>query len=311
MARLPRAEQVGSQGRYAEGCTPPHADLGVMSAGKAHSMIMIAINPPREMTITMLKLMKRVFRRRGSLPSDEVPETATANLDQYAEEFKLCVAYTERYYPGSEAMVLRGTNEAAGRLEPALQAAMRAAGVNASHFAGAAGQCLKWSHFLAPAISKATGMKAWPTLGQLWKGERKVFGPTWAELDRMLEHGVHATDLEAQGRNGVDWHAWITLETGELADFTLASSLACTLPASHGELHGGILAGAPHALASDGHRFVPMLAGAAAIGALQAKSTLPLLADTVEDLRRFRFALVAVSTTATASSDRVQRRDPE
>ncbi len=170
---------------------------------------------------------------------------------------------------------------------------MLAEGVTASHFNGAAGQCLKWSHFLAPAVAKATGMMAWPTLGQLWKGERKVFGPTWPELDRLLEHGVHAADLAAQGRQGVDWHAWITLETGELADFTLASSLARALPATHGELQGGILAGAAHAI-GDGHRFVPMLAGAAVINALQTKSSLPLLADTVEDLRHFRVALVAV-----------------
>jgi hypothetical protein len=228
--------------------------------------------------------VKRLVRiNRGQIP---------LAASRYEDEFRECVRFMRSRSIAEDDMLWVDSQGApVDRLMPAIQTAMKCAGITASHFDGAAGQCLKWSHFLAPHVAKATGFKAWPTLGQLWKGETKVFGPTWLELERLLRDGTHAHDLAAQGRQGVDWHAWITLETGELIDFTFASTMAIVFPDTHAELRGGILVGQPAALI-DGHHLVPMLAGIPAIEAIQSNSSLPLLASSVDALRWVNVALV-------------------
>lgn len=154
----------------------------------------------------------------------------------------------------------------------------------------AAFQCLKWSHFLAPWFAKGLGCRAWPTIGQLWKNDRTVFNPSWADLDRWGSFGIQLDELE--GKQGVNLHAWITLETGEIIEPSMLNSLATINPEAYGDYLGATVWGRdPHVL--NKHRYFPMAVGAQFAEAIGRKSCLPLIADNATDLHEMQALLVA------------------
>jgi hypothetical protein len=192
---------------------------------------------------------------------------------------------------GTPDLSLRPTVDSPERLQDAILMTVRSSGAEGIHMMGAAGQCLKFSHFFAPYLARATGLKAWPTLGQLWRGNRRMFGSEWPEMQTLMRRGLQLEDMTAEGRDGVQWHAWITLETGELVDMTFGSTLAHVFPHQFADLAGTIAWGREPEVFNE-HRFFPMLAGAPAIEALQAKSSVPFLASSVDGLATMARALV-------------------
>jgi hypothetical protein len=154
----------------------------------------------------------------------------------------------------------------------------------------AAFQCLKWSHFLAPRFADGLGCRAWPTIGQLWFDDRTVFNPSWADLDRWGSSGIQLDELE--GKQGINLHAWITLETGEIIEPSMLNSLATINPEAYGNYLGATVWGRdPNVL--NRHRYFPMAVGAQFAESIGRKSCLPLIADNVVDLHEMQAILVA------------------
>lgn len=229
----------------------------------------------------MIKHLLSYLQRGGdALPNQP---THADSIRPYPIEFDCAVRFSAKFARTRARHFLEESEGDAQGLMKKILSAMSASGLAAADFDGAVAQCLKWSHFFAPFISDATGLNAWPTLGQLWKGEKKVFGPSWSDLSRWCEQGLHLEDLVSSGSDGLNWHAWITLETGEIIDLTLPSTLACVVPHKFGQLAGDVLIGQESAI-FDGHRYYPMLVGSEVIEAMHAKSSVPFLARSKEDL---------------------------
>ncbi len=144
---------------------------------------------------------------------------------------------------------------------------------------GSAGQCLKWSHFLAPYVSEAAGCPAWVTLGQLWNGEAAVFDPTAEDVKRWVAHGIRLDD--PRSGEGIKLHAWITLATGEIVEPTLMTTIA----SCHG--HYQRFDGAVLMFEADQfppHRYVPLAVGQDIVEGIARRSSIPLLAEDVAEL---------------------------
>lgn len=144
-----------------------------------------------------------------------------------------------------------------------------------------AGQCLKWCHFIAPAAQKELGCKVWVTIGQIWRNDKAVFNPTWADMKRWSSRGFQHEDFT--GRLGINLHAWLTLETGEIIDPTYFSSLALVNPDAYGKMAGGVTWGRDPQVIHE-HRYFPMAVGNEFVEAINEKSVVPLLATAPEDL---------------------------
>jgi hypothetical protein len=213
--------------------------------------------------------------------ASQVEPSGASDVPPYAQAFAACAAISEAL--GAAPMRLTPASPPLEKLHRQISRAAIAAGVRNRHHAGMAGQCLKWSHFLAPAIERKTGLRAWPTLGQLWKDDTRQFGMTWSELQAMVERGAHPAELAARGAKGLDLHAWITLSSGQIIDLTFASTLARVHPKAWGARDGVIACGQEDGL-FDMRRYFPMLAGGHVFDALQAKSSLPFLASDVDEL---------------------------
>ena len=142
-----------------------------------------------------------------------------------------------------------------------------------------AGQCLKWSLYLAPRIQESLGYPVVVTIGQLWNGSLPVFNPRWRDLRRWARDGIGATDF-ARG-TGINMHAWLTVSSGELIDPTLMSTLARFVGGVHEQYAGAVVFGREHSMARD-HRYRPMIVGNS-IAEVIAKSA-TMFAASVEDL---------------------------
>ena len=220
-----------------------------------------------------------------------VDPTKAGEIPNYLDAFFACARYSASVCPGSGIMAITPTNEDPQRLFEPIKEVILSNRITADDFRASAGQCLKWAHYLAPFIERETRIKCWPTLGQLWKGDRKVWGPTWRELTTMVSNGIHPEDIAASGASGINLHAWLTLATGEIVDPTFASTLAVIQGGGYANLLGMVAYG-PEEQVFNGHRYYPMLAGSAAIEALQARSSLPLLTTAREGLGDYSFVLV-------------------
>ena len=215
---------------------------------------------------------------------DLVEPNDSRSVPDYHQAFEACARFSRTFAPDTPNLALSRATTGPERRREQIAAALRDGSGQSDAMAHAAGQCLKFSHYFAPFLEQQTGRRAWPTLGQLWKGDHRVYGPaSWSDLRSLLDRGIQLEDLTREGLNGLQLHAWITLEKGELVDLTFASTLALALPDGLGELRGAIVWGRePDVLV--GHRYFPMLAGAPAFERLNAKSCLPFLANSVGEL---------------------------
>lgn len=123
-------------------------------------------------------------------------------------------------------------------------------------FAGAAGQCVKWSQALRPHAEKVLGAPILLTFGQLLNPSKALFNPSWADLQNWYYEGFRASDFE--GRSGMNLHAWWTLPSGEVMDVTLWSTLSVAW--NRPELLGAVTGGWPDKL-SPNTTYVPMVVG--------------------------------------------------
>lgn len=148
-------------------------------------------------------------------------------------------------------------------------------------FKTSAGQCVKWCHFLNPYFERALGCRIWTTVGQIWKGDKCIYNPSYDEFERWSRKGFQHEDF--LDRPALNLHAWYTTETGHLIDITYMSSLA-KLYSDCDEFAGGVLVGKPDDI-FPGHQYVPMIVGNRIIEKIQEKSFIPFLANDVEELK--------------------------
>lgn len=213
---------------------------------------------------------------------DAVAACSTDRFQPYDLAFENCVRFSAARVSNVSSMALQRRMVGNDEISAAMQRVIYGYGLTEDDIRGAAGQCLKWAHFLAPAISFELKQPAWPTLGQLWKGDAKIWGPTWEELTDMLDRGLQPGHL-LPSDGGFNAHAWITLQSGQIIDLTFATTLAVTHGGAYAHLFGQIAAGEAAVLYPN-HRYVPMLAGRESFELLSERSFAPLLAQSRDDL---------------------------
>ncbi|WP_175810884.1 hypothetical protein [Burkholderia cepacia] len=162
--------------------------------------------------------------------------------------------------------------------------AIEAAGIN--DLSMSAGQCLKWCHYLRPRFEEALGVPVRLTIGQIWNGTRSIFNPTWDDMRRWSQGGIDPVELAREGREGVNLHAWLTVETGEIIEPTFPSSLARAFGGETRKLMGGLAWGRDPGFFGN-HRYLPMMIGDEVAEAIGGHPHLPLLARSKEDLMAY------------------------
>ena len=139
-------------------------------------------------------------------------------------------------------------------------------------FAFAAGQCLNSSLYFAPIFTESTGVRAWPTLGQLWFNCKPVFYLSERNAHRLVRS---QTSLDAfnPAPDGFTFHVWITLETGAIFDSTILATITAEDPALYAP--GATVFGSPET-ALPQHAYVPLLVGQNLIERLLSESAIPV-----------------------------------
>lgn len=162
------------------------------------------------------------------------------------------------------------------------------ASANVADRTKAAGQCLKWCHYLQPYFERQLGRRVMLTTGQLWNKEACVFGPRHEDFMRWVKSGIQLDDFD--GGNGVKLHAWLTVETGEIIEPTLLSTLGAFGHESYRRYLGATVWGRdPNVL--NGHRYVPLVIGSEIVEQISKRSFVPLLASGPGELALQAFAV--------------------
>ncbi|RZF24678.1 hypothetical protein EVC45_37590 [Paraburkholderia sp. UYCP14C] len=171
-----------------------------------------------------------------------------------------------------------------GSDEASVREAFSAAGID--DLGSSAGQCLKWCHYLRPFLERSLGVPVRLTIGQLWTSETVIYSPTWEDIRRWSESGIDPVELAREERVGVNFHAWLTLETGEIIEPTMPSSIAMVRGGKSREILGGISWGREPGFFG-GHRYVPLAVGNAIAEAIGGNPYFYLLARAKEDLNDY------------------------
>ncbi|RUS67435.1 hypothetical protein CUZ56_01380 [Saezia sanguinis] len=200
-------------------------------------------------------------------------------MPEYKQGFEQAVRFTRRCGFPIEAPVWNNSVQIV-ELGDFIDPVMRASG-ELIDLRACAGQCLKWCHYLRPAFEEQLGLRVWVTLGQLWKEEHIVYGPSFTDCRRWVREGVNLSDLNSS--MGLNLHVWLTVETGEIIELTLLSSLAAFAHESYKKMAGGVLIGLEEKNFA-GHRYFPILVGDKAMESIAEKSSIPLLASNVDEL---------------------------
>ncbi|RZS35518.1 hypothetical protein [Corticibacter populi] len=160
--------------------------------------------------------------------------------------------------------------------------ALEAAGVPGFEYS--AFQCMKWCHFMAPIISQALGRNVSVTIGQIWKKDHPVFDPSWNDLTEWIKGGgIDLTEYARLGKAGINIHAWLTIDSGQIIEATFHHSLVMAYPDHYDELKGRLLCTYPAYILRD-HNYFPMAVGQSFVEALAGGKGSPLLANSAEDL---------------------------
>jgi hypothetical protein len=114
-----------------------------------------------------------------------------------------------------------------------------------------AGQCLNVNMFMQECIEKELGLKSYFTLGYVRAGDKTLFEFTERDLKAWLQSGI--PDFLK-----INMHAWLTFESSESLDITLATSFA--LANNNPDGIGGIIHGNPKDL-YNGLSFHPVILG--------------------------------------------------
>lgn len=230
----------------------------------------------------MLKALKRLF---SNLPNNPAHET---DFEDYRANFAQAISFTRAC--GITADDLPWTDgKLAGNEGDRIEQAFRVAGVKDP--SKSAFQCLKWCHYLAPFIEAELKRPVKVTIGQLWRGDQPIFNPSWKSLKSWSKSGLTFQHIQEEGRSGINLHAWLTVDTGEIIELSLLSSLAAVSPDQFSEYTGGVAWGKPDEIL-EGHRYYPMAVGREFAEALGKNNDLALIARNPVELHRYSYALV-------------------
>src|SRR5471032_400660 len=180
----------------------------------------------------MLDLLHRLLYKLPNNPRH------SAELDDYRANFARAVKFSGACgfrvpdFPWREGKMTADEGDT-------LEQALHIAGV--TDVSRSAFQCLKWCHYLAPYVEERLRRSVQVTLGQLWRGEQPVFAPSWQDIRSWARRGLSVQNICDEGRTGINLHAWLTVDTGEIIELTLLSSLAVALPAKFSGYKGGIV----------------------------------------------------------------------
>lgn len=234
----------------------------------------------------LLRLFERLrWRRRdNTLPS------RSEDIGHYIDNFERAVSFTRAhgFNVAHPDWLDRDVLDAGGSF---IEPSFRAAGVIDPGMA--AGQCLKWCHYLAPHLEQEIGTKVWVTIGQLWKDDSPIFSPKWSELIRWSRSGITLAELHGEGRSGINLHAWLTVQSGEIIEPTFASTLATFAGEAYEPMRGAVVWGRDPAVLNR-HRYFPMAVGSAFAEAIGVKSEMPLLANDPTSLHQLPMIIASL-----------------
>lgn len=112
------------------------------------------------------------------------------------------------------------------------------------------GRCFEIHARLKNVIERILECTAYFTLGNVFVGNDRVFEVKHEELKKLLTDGISSSKL--------NMHAWITLNSMEILDFSIASTYAIAKGTNEGI--GSVIANHPDDL-SGGLKYVPMIIG--------------------------------------------------
>ncbi len=123
-------------------------------------------------------------------------------------------------------------------------------------------RCIEFCLRLKPVAEKVFNCKAYYTIGYVVLNGHEVFKSSESELKALIDNGF---DGET-----VNIHVWLTLDSGEILDFTFSTTYAVL----HGfpSMEGLTLAKHPGDLV-DGMRYVPMLVGESVVATMKRASS--------------------------------------
>ncbi|XLZ71435.1 hypothetical protein ABT364_05560 [Massilia sp. SR12] len=240
-------------------------------------------------TYSRLRRMFKKYEAAGVAPEDFYGRNPRAGKT-YEEQFGEAARFSAAIGAPVAAVEWQSAPVLHADTLPRVEQMLRAAGVR--DLRDSAQQCLKWSAWLQPHVERTFNVPAILTIGQLWYEDKALFSPDWGQLHRMYANGFTLDDFGRTG-GGVNFHAWLTLGSGEIFDFTLLSSLALALPRQWGPLAGHALGGYPEEV-MERHRFVPMVLGSAYAERVSNNSPVRLLARGPEELSELPQFLAAV-----------------
>jgi len=209
--------------------------------------------------------------------------TTAEQIPPYQEGFEQALRFTKSLGYDTTSLSLSDSNtnllSAPEKLNDLVDRVFQAARIEDRTQAG--GQCLKWCHFLQPFFQQQLGKRVMLTIGQLWASRDCVYGPTFEDVRRWKQSGLQMTDFE--GAEGINLHAWLTVESGEIIEPTLLSTLARFGPESYKKYAGATVCGRdPNML--NAHRYVPLTVGNNIVEDIAERSAMPLLASSLGEL---------------------------
>lgn len=185
----------------------------------------------------MRKVLRRLLYKLPSNPTSE------SDFKDYRKNFDRAVAFTHAC--GGAARNISWVDDKLGEDEgDKIELAFRAAG--GKDPSKSAFQCLKWCHYLAPFIESELKRPVQVTIGQLWKEDQPAFNLSWRNLKDWSKSGLTFKHIHDEGRSGINLHAWLTVDTGEIIELSLFSSLATISPDQLSEWRGGVAWGSPN-----------------------------------------------------------------
>jgi hypothetical protein len=96
-------------------------------------------------------------------------------------------------------------------------------------------QCLDFHYQVLPLVHKTLGTQPYFTIGSIYAPPDTLFEITENDIGNLLREGMR--------ENTTDIHAWITLPSMEILDFTLMTTIGWDTPSRTGV--GGVIAGHP------------------------------------------------------------------
>jgi len=229
----------------------------------------------------MIRFFKRLWRR---LPSNL---SSASDFTNYSANFGQAIAFTREcgFATCAGASALSAPHEIHA---DNIRNALRAAGIKG--LSRSAFQCLKWSYYLAPYLESELQRPVHVTIGQLWSDSQPLFNPTWKNLKDWSASGLTFRHIRDEGRRGVNLHAWLTVDSSEIIDISLFSSLASILPSIFSECNGRVIWG-PAADILSSYQYLPMAVGRPFAEALDSGRELALLARSPSELYTYPLAL--------------------